>query len=121
MSERESCKHKGKAGEDAAVKYLVEHGWRIVSRNWRNRRGELDIIALDPVDTLVAIEVKSWWGRNSEWSADDMAYAVPPYKLVKMRRCFADFLACHPQLLYHSYRFDAICIRNGSVSHFQGV
>ncbi len=48
----------GRAGEDLAVRYLQEQGYRIVERNWRCRMGEIDIVAKDgPV--LVIIEVRS--------------------------------------------------------------
>ena len=35
----------GRRGEDAACAYLLRHGYSIVERNYRCRRGEIDIIA----------------------------------------------------------------------------
>lgn len=115
-------KTKGFLGEALASEFLVRKGWSIVAKNWRSRRGEIDIIACDPCDggsTLVAVEVKSWW--SASWDVEDFQYAIPPYKRIKIHRSFSDFLACHPQLGYHSLRIDAICIQQGRVSHFQGV
>lgn len=115
-------KTKGLLGETMALEFLVGKGWSVVAKNWRSRRGEIDILACDPSDgnpTLVAVEVKSWW--NTSWEVDELRYAIPPYKRIKIHRSFSDFLACHPQLEYHSFRIDAICIRQGRVSHFQGV
>lgn len=43
--------------------YLEQQGFRILARNWRNRHGELDLIALDH-GTLVAIEVKTRRGTG---------------------------------------------------------
>lgn len=34
----------GKTGEDLAAEYLAEQGYRILERNWRYGRGEVDII-----------------------------------------------------------------------------
>ncbi|MEI6726663.1 MAG: YraN family protein, partial [Actinomycetes bacterium] len=35
----------GRAAEDAAARHLQERGWRLLARNVRIGRGELDIIA----------------------------------------------------------------------------
>lgn len=51
-------KRIGKKGEDQAVHYLKQKGYRILERNFRAERGEIDIIALDQ-DTLVFVEVKT--------------------------------------------------------------
>ncbi|MCO6476913.1 MAG: YraN family protein [Phaeodactylibacter sp.] len=48
----------GKAGEALARRYLEEKGYRILEANWRYRRAEVDLIAMDgPV--LVFVEVKT--------------------------------------------------------------
>lgn len=49
---------KGKRGEDAAVEYLTNHGYKIVDRNVSTRYGELDIIA-QKGGILAFIEVKA--------------------------------------------------------------
>ena len=36
----------GKAGEDAAAKYLEQNGYTIRDRNWRKNHLELDIVCL---------------------------------------------------------------------------
>lgn len=53
----------GQQGEDVAVIYLQSLGYRIIERNWRIARGELDIIAQDN-QTIVAIEVKTRRGQG---------------------------------------------------------
>ena len=51
--------HKtGATGEELAVQYLERKGYRILERNWRWRRCEIDIIALKK-ELLVIVEVKS--------------------------------------------------------------
>lgn len=50
----------GKLGEDLAVKYLENKGYKILERNFEARQGEIDIIALDlKKEELVFIEVKT--------------------------------------------------------------
>ncbi len=48
----------GKNGEDLAIAYLKNSGYRIIERNFRIRGGEIDVIALDG-EILVYIEVKT--------------------------------------------------------------
>ena len=49
---------KGRRGEDLAVAFLLQKGYRVIHRNWRMKIGEIDIIAEDS-GTLVFCEVKS--------------------------------------------------------------
>ena len=47
----------GKLGEDIAVDFLLKKGYKILRRNWRFQKAEIDIIAeQDPY--LVFVEVK---------------------------------------------------------------
>lgn len=48
---------RGNAGEDAALAYLQQRGLRLVTRNYRCRMGEIDLILRDR-DTLVFAEVR---------------------------------------------------------------
>ena len=48
----------GEDGERLAASYLKRLGWRIIDRNVRAGRGELDIIAMDG-NELVIVEVRS--------------------------------------------------------------
>lgn len=49
---------KGKLGEDYTVQYLERNGYRIVTRNYRKRCGEIDIVAVK--DGIIAfVEVKT--------------------------------------------------------------
>ena len=50
-------KSVGDFGEERAAIYLVEHGAEVLARNYRTRRGELDIVASD-AETLCFVEVR---------------------------------------------------------------
>ena len=51
----------GASAEDAAALYLQAQGWRVLARNVRVGRDELDILALEPgaPEQLVLVEVRS--------------------------------------------------------------
>jgi len=47
----------GRAAEDLAARFLDARGLRVVARNFRTRRGEIDLVARDGA-TLVFVEVR---------------------------------------------------------------
>ena len=49
---------RGRFGEDYTADYLINKGLKIISRNFRRKGGELDIVALDGT-MLVVVEVKT--------------------------------------------------------------
>ena len=49
---------RGRYGEDLAVWHLERMGLTVVSRNWRCRIGEIDIVAMDD-NAVVVCEVKT--------------------------------------------------------------
>lgn len=48
----------GKFGEDVATRYLIQKDYKILEKNFRCKKGEIDIIAKDN-NNLVFIEVKT--------------------------------------------------------------
>ena len=49
----------GRRGERLAREFLERKGYEILHTNWRFRRAEVDLIAFDPQETLVFLEVKT--------------------------------------------------------------
>lgn len=64
---------KGKAGEKIAKDYLIENGYTILEINYRNRLGEIDIIAIYN-DILVFVEVKSRTNMNYGYAYEAVNY-----------------------------------------------
>ena len=60
----------GKQGEELAAQYLINKGYEILERNWRNIHKEIDIIAKDGKD-LVIVEVKT--RQTDEYGNPDVA------------------------------------------------
>lgn len=65
----------GAEGERAAERYLRKLGYRIVTRNYLCRQGEIDLVALDGT-MIVFVEVKTHTSRELE----DPESAVTPEK-----------------------------------------
>jgi putative endonuclease len=64
----------GELGEQMAVNFLLKKGYKIVDRNWRYLKAEIDIIAQKEPNTLVIVEVKtrsnSFIGNPQEFVTD---------------------------------------------------
>jgi len=66
MSEHHVAQVLGAAAEDRVARMLRAQGWRLLGRNVRIGRGELDIVAVDPGPplALVVVEVRHRAGRS---------------------------------------------------------
>ncbi|NPA42403.1 MAG: YraN family protein [Chlorobi bacterium] len=91
----------GKIAEDVAADYLKGKGWRILARNWRYGRAEIDIVALDG-DRLVVVEVKA---RSSDY-AGSPAKAVTPAKIRRLVEAADAFVREHE--IDREVRFDIV-------------
>jgi putative endonuclease len=58
---RTGRQRRGAAGEETAAAHVTALGWRVVVRNLKIGRDEIDILAVDPgpPPTLVVVEVRS--------------------------------------------------------------
>lgn len=100
----------GQRGEDGAARYLARHGYRIVQRNFRTARGEIDLIALDR-GTLVFVEVKA--RASSVMGAP--AEAVDQRKQDKIRRA-AEWYCARYRMNRRTVRFDVVAITGAGSS-----
>ena len=94
----------GAYGERVAVRTLEAAGMTVIDRNWRCRRGEIDIVALDG-RTVVFCEVKT--RRTATFGTP--AEAVGPAKIRRLRALAAAWLAEHPEIR-GEVRFDVVCV-----------
>lgn len=94
----------GKEGEDLAALHLKNLGFSILARNYRQKTGEIDIIAKDG-DWLVFVEVKT---RKSLRFGQPFE-AVTTKKQAQLSRVALDYLSRN-NLLDQPARFDVISI-----------
>ena len=112
----------GALGEQLAVDYLTSHGLQVVTRNWRCRYGELDVIATDAATgAVVFVEVKT---RTSD-RFGGVEQAVTPQKVRRLRRLAGLWLAAQDHR-WSQVRIDVVGVRIGrgptpEITHLRAV
>lgn len=112
----------GRWGEDLAAQHLEATGARVLARNWRCERGELDIVAVEAGGTIVFCEVKTRSGTGF----GEPAEAVGPVKARRIRGLAIAWLREHRPRGEGELRFDvvsAVRSRTGppQVVHLRGA
>ncbi len=95
---------RGRLGEEDAAAFLKAKGFRILERNYRYERGEIDIIAEDKAE-LVFVEVKTRYSTKFGEPEDAVAY----HKQAQLRKAAEGYLTAH-ELVDKFCRFDVIAI-----------
>ena len=111
----------GRLGEAAAAK-LLSKSMKIVARNFRSGRNEIDIIALD-ASCLVFVEVKT---RAEGALVNGYYSAMSKSKRAAVKKCARDFMRNSRQK-HLSWRFDVVEAQHDasgkitSLRHFENV
>lgn len=95
----------GKESEDLVAGFLVEQGYRIICRNYRASRAEIDIIAMDR-ETICFVEVR---GRNGPGFGEPEE-SITRVKRAKVSSGAIEYLKAEG-LLERKARFDVVCVR----------
>lgn len=96
----------GAQAEEMAAAFLVARGLAIVTRNFRRRRGEIDIVARDK-DTLVFVEVRL--RRNSRFGgAAESITAAKKARLVAAAGLYLSRLPRTPPCRFDAVLLDAL-------------
>ncbi len=106
----------GKSGEKKAAELLEKKGYLIVERNYRHRRGEIDLIARKD-NLLLFVEVKTRTG-NADWGYPEEA--VTNKKARKVVSCANAYI--FKVNWQGEIRFDIISVELGEVeqiTHFE--
>jgi putative endonuclease len=105
---------KGKSGEDKAAAFLKKQGYVILTRNYRAKTGEIDIIA-EKSNVLVFIEVKT-----RDTNTYGVGYeSVTHTKQAKIIRTAQQYLL--ENNLEKLCRFDVISIDKDNITHIENA
>ncbi len=94
---------KGYHYENAALDYLRERGLRLLTRNYRCKLGEIDLVMLDQA-MVVFVEVRF----RSRLHHGKPHETVDARKQARIRKAAQFFLLCHPHLQHCNCRFDVL-------------
>jgi putative endonuclease len=112
-------KQLGARGDELAAEHLQAKGYSILQRNFRTKRGEIDIIALDG-DCTVFVEVKSF--QQNSWSGVSPLVNMTREKQQQVIRVAQIYMArCGREL---RCRFDVVAVRTQPelfVEHYEGA
>ena len=97
----------GKKGEAIAAEWLEQNGYSILARNWRNRTGEIDIIAQED-GCIVVVEVKTLPHTNIE----DLDIIINKKKRTKICQTAKHFLVNNRKYNTMYIRFDVIILQS---------
>lgn len=101
----------GKSGERAAARFLRKRGYRILGRNVRMGKDEIDILAFDPVDKVVVFaEVKTRAFSHATYHPEMNITFQKKRKMARAARRWMSNRAC---LL--GYRIDVLCVEGRRV------
>ena len=102
-------KEAGASGENAALKYLQQHGLTLIERNYRCRSGEIDLIMLDG-KTLALIEVR-YRGSGDFGGA---AASVTWQKQKRIITASRHLIMSRADLRRYPARFDVVAVSPGT-------
>ena len=110
QSEGRDDQKTGSQGENIAVSFLEKQGYIVLARNYRQRFGEIDIVAEDQ-GVLVFVEVKT--RKNDRYGSP--FEAVDFRKQQKLSMMAQDYISRN-NMEDSAARFDVVAVRLGSGS-----
>lgn len=111
-------KEMGAWGETVAAGWLQQHGFSVITRNWKSRRKEIDIIAFRG-SCLYFVEVKTRSGLAFGHGEDQ----VNGLKMKHLKEAASDYLHEHPQ--WRRIQFDVLVVtgsrENYTITRFEDL
>lgn len=112
-SKKPDRRAEGRAAEDQAADFLIAKGCTIITRRFKCRRGELDLVMLDG-DVLAFVEVKL------RRAAGQTGEAVTKRKRTLLHESAREYLWKMEQS-ERPYRLDLVAIDREGIRHYPGA
>ena len=110
------AKELGVKGETLAKEFLIDKGYKILETNFKNKIGEIDIIA-KVNNVIVFVEVKTRESVKFGYPREAVNY----YKQQKIRRIATSYLKYKGLFDKILVRFDVIDIVGTSITHIENA
>ncbi len=109
-------RRQGNKAEEQVTEYLKEKGYKILTRNFACKMGEIDIIAQDKQNTIVFVEVKQ---RKTNLFGGGLA-AVNKAKQRRITLTAVAYIK-KTKINYAALRFDIITVTAGVIQHYENA
>ena len=97
--------HIGPFGEWASLIYLQFNGLKLITKNYRCRYGEIDLI-MTSLNQCIFVEVKS----RTSTSFYNPLFSISPLKQQRIIKTSEHFLEKNPLYQYCNIRYDAVLV-----------
>ncbi len=103
---------EGRKGESVAAEYLEAAGYTVLARNYRSRRGEIDLVVLEG-ESIIFVEVKAWRSLGMQ----DIGLALDARKQGRIIETAKFFLSQNREYNGRRVRFDLVFIGPEGIRH----
>ncbi|MBZ4672205.1 YraN family protein [Deferribacterales bacterium Es71-Z0220] len=105
---------KGKKGEELALNFLENNGYKLIEKNFKSKFGEIDLIMKDG-EVIVFVEVKYRLSEDYGSPKDAVTYE----KMKKIIKTAEYFIVKNN--LNSLYRFDVVSILKNNIEHVKNA
>jgi len=105
---------KGKKGEELALNFLENNGYKLIEKNFKSKFGEIDLIMKDG-EVVVFVEVKYRLSEDYGSPKDAVTYE----KMKKIIKTAEYFIVKNN--LNSLYRFDVVSILKNNIEHVKNA
>ena len=121
---RTAVQDSGDGAETLVAQTLIAAGWRVLARNLRVGRGELDIVAIDPGPPAELVIVEVRWRRSRDFglAEESLDQRKRGHLRMAIGRLLADGLPGGVRLPAHALRVDLVVVEPGNrIRHHRHV